>query len=325
MHDIIAMLSFTPCYRTAIIGSSMVVGVSVASGTGIPKITAGTWLNSDLVRRLLAIINGSSWFPADFDFSSIAINLDTLAKDHVDFNNVGPSLALAVSSNDEALKGGELEVLQNGTWSVVGGKLVIKSGTWQPFNIINHTLKFDGNTPHRSLAFSGASRSSMIFFSHTSAYLLDADEEDRLRDWGFHWQRALADKPHVFLSHYSGKGVNCLAAEVVKEASAHGHTVRPITRDMAKDGCNLLGPSPYLEDRDRIRKGSCLVFMLDGLAVPFLVFVSRGRESGRPQSEIVLTFWAYPRTHRANKGKPTRAHWRRLVLHTSARNYVWSR
>lgn len=80
----------------------------------------------------------------DFDYTTIQVNKNVQSKGHVDQNNVGPSIIIALGD-------------------FTGGELVIEG---KPSNIKNRFKKFDGRLGHWVAPFKGT-RYSLVFFTHT--------------------------------------------------------------------------------------------------------------------------------------------------------------
>lgn len=80
----------------------------------------------------------------DFEYTTIQVNKNIQSKGHVDQNNVGPSIIIALGD-------------------FTGGELVVEG---KPSNIKNRFKKFDGRLGHWVQNFKGT-RYSLVFFTHT--------------------------------------------------------------------------------------------------------------------------------------------------------------
>ena len=246
--EIMNTIVFTSSFREAIKGDSICIGASVDSGTLNPKVTRATSYNEHAIRALLTFITSAKWCPADLYFSSAALNFNTIAEDHVDFNNEGPSLALGLTDSPASFEGGEIEFLCNGKWKLVNKKLVVESGVWKRHDLFRFPIVFDGCSPHRSRPFSGGCRFSIILFYHTACDALGEHDWAFLRSLGFRLHEAPAPIPVAFLSHYSGTCDFGIAEAVAAEAASVGVKIDIIKRDLLMDGSDLLAAEPYGED-----------------------------------------------------------------------------
>jgi hypothetical protein len=84
------------------------------------------------------------YYHPDFEYTTIQVNKNVQSKGHVDQNNVGPSIIIALGDFD-------------------GGELMIEG---KPSTIKNRFKKFDGRLGHWVAPFKGT-RYSLVFFTHT--------------------------------------------------------------------------------------------------------------------------------------------------------------
>jgi len=139
--------------RTAVKGRGACLGLSYGMARR-PYITPWTMHGKEIVDLLRLHIPGLPC-AADFRWTSIQVNHNSVAQEHADENNEGPSLILSV-----------------GEYS--GGRLVYKG---VPIDIRNAYYLFDGTQLHASEEYDGE-RFSIVLFTHSS--FQDADAETRM-------------------------------------------------------------------------------------------------------------------------------------------------
>ena len=121
----------------------------------------------DRPRRLrVALTINSLSLPAEFRWSSLQFNKNTVARPHTDRNNEGLSLVIVVGD----YTGGSLVVL--------GRRITTPSGR-SPINVF-----IDGRETHLSEAFEGE-RFSIVAFVHDSARCLSVVQKRQLETLGF--------------------------------------------------------------------------------------------------------------------------------------------
>ena len=105
----------------------------------------------------------------EFRWSSIQVNVNTVADVHTDHNNYGPSYLLAGGG----YTGGELclyEESKNQSGPGGSGIVRLKDGKYyktKGYDLRTHAVKFDGRKWHSSETFKGT-RVSFVLFTHSS-------------------------------------------------------------------------------------------------------------------------------------------------------------
>jgi hypothetical protein len=112
-----------------------------------------------------------------FAYTSVQLNANYAAAEHVDFNNAGPSLLVAV-----------------GAFS--GGRLHWKG---QPHRVREKWLLFDGREPHSVEPFDGE-RYSIVYFCNGAYAKALKEELSALADLGFRVRPLLDEAKHVLPS-----------------------------------------------------------------------------------------------------------------------------
>ena len=157
--------------RAAVNGRGVCLGLTVAGSE--PCLS---WFNDRAKQTVLRL---NEWVRMklreagrkDFRWTSIQLNVDTVAELHCDKNNEGPSLIITIGDYE----GGEFQM--QGTQ-----KVNLDGGLWL----------FDGNKPHRSFPFQGT-RCSLIWFAHSSWKKAPEDKLKSLEELGFHLPREVEE------------------------------------------------------------------------------------------------------------------------------------
>ena len=131
--------------RKAVKGRGVCLGLTVADGN--PCLGS---FNTKAEKLILAL---NKWMHrkveeagVPFSWTSIQLNVDTVADLHCDSNNEGPSLIITLGK-------------------YTGGEFMIEGSP--EVNLQGKVWRFNGNLPHKSFPFTG-NRISLIWFAHTS-------------------------------------------------------------------------------------------------------------------------------------------------------------
>ena len=133
-------------------------------GMKVSKVSESCPLLTRLVTRFTAASLPPEAADARFKFSSVQINYNYCARRHVDGNNLGPSYIVALGEHT----GG-------GLWTADRGVLDCRR-RWRAF---------DGTKEHETRPFAGASRVTLIAFTHNAYEELTRDVAGRLAGLGF--------------------------------------------------------------------------------------------------------------------------------------------
>ena len=148
--------------RDYVVGSSITVGLKLGGGEAV--IDLGQGIPKELIPTLNTMVSDSLTNAGlHLMWTSLQLNLNTIAEWHRDWGNIGPSVIGALGK----FHGGEFQVEGHPEMDI-NGKLVM----------------FDGTVKHRSLAFKGT-RFSFVAFRHPGIFTCDNKVKGRLKALGF--------------------------------------------------------------------------------------------------------------------------------------------
>ena len=148
--------------RAYVTGSSVTLGLRFRKNR--VEVEAEEFALPNIVAALNSIVGETTTQAGlPFAWTSLQLNLDTIADWHADKGNIGPSIIGVLGEHS----GGEFHLAGS-----------------PPMSLQDHLLFFDGQVHHRSLPFVGR-RFSFVAFRHPGLPACDPSERGRLKALGF--------------------------------------------------------------------------------------------------------------------------------------------